>query len=247
MMLKRLGLIGYPLSHSHSPAIFERLLSTPDLKEIKYELFPLKSLDELPQLLKKHKDLIGFNVTIPYKNQILNRLTKLSPVATGIGAVNTVKVKRKGAIYELEGYNTDIYGFQQTLEEHRIQNKNALIFGDGGAAQAVKHALMNKNITFEVVTRNKSGLHYKDLTPETIRKYNLLINTTPVGMHPDIENVLPIPEAGITQEHTLIDLIYNPAETSFMKLGKKHGAKVINGALMLEKQAEKALEIWLSD
>jgi len=222
-------------------------LSTPDLKEIKYELFPLKSLDELPQLLKKHKDLIGFNVTIPYKNQILNRLTKLSPVATGIGAVNTVKVKRKGALYELEGYNTDIYGFQQTLEEYRIQNKNALIFGDGGAAQAVKHALMNKNITFEVITRNKSGLHYKDLTPETIRKYNLLINTTPVGMHPDIENVLPIPEAGITQEHTLIDLIYNPAETSFMKLGKKHGAKVINGALMLEKQAEKALEIWLSD
>ncbi len=244
-MQKRFGLIGHPLSHSHSPAIFEKLLSTPELKNCTYELFPLKSLDELPLLIANYPDLAGFNVTIPYKNQILNRLSRLSPLATSIGAVNTVKIKRIKDYFELSGYNTDIYGFSQTLEINNIKGENALIFGDGGAAQAVKQTLINKNIEFEIVTRNKGGLHYQGLTPENIHKYKLLINTTPVGMFPNTENVLPLPEEGITQYHTLIDLIYNPTETSFMKMGIKHGAKVINGKLMLEKQAEKALEIWL--
>lgn len=244
-MSKIYGLIGYPLEHSHSPAIYEKLFVQNNLNGAKYELFPLPAIEDLPELINAQPNLAGFNVTIPHKHTIVNHITKLSPLAQDVGAVNAIKVFRKGTHFELIGYNTDIYGFVSTLEKHQLKNTQALVFGNGGAAQAVKYALSEKNIDYQIVSRKSQGIRYSDLTPEILNKYPILINTTPVGMHPKVDEKLSIPEDGITSDHTLIDLIYNPEETSFMKMGIKKGAAVINGRVMLEKQAERALEIWM--
>lgn len=238
--MKLLGLIGYPLAHSFSPSYFARKFEKLGITDMAYKLFPIKTINELPKLLETEPNLIGFNVTIPYKKKIIPYLDTIDNEAKAIGAVNTVAVRNN----KLTGYNTDLYGFECTLDKLPSQPEKAVIFGDGGAAVAVKYALKKRNISFITVSRKSEQYNYENLTEELINSHKLLINTTPVGMHPNNDNKLPIPENGITPDHALIDLIYNPEVTSFMQMGIDKGAFAINGQLMLEKQADKAWEIY---
>ncbi|MFO7864711.1 MAG: shikimate dehydrogenase [Salinivirgaceae bacterium] len=243
-MLK-LGLIGKSLKHSYSPNIFQQKFRELGLTNVEYNLYELDKISRIQNLLEQDQEIGGFSVTIPYKSAILPYLTITDCEAQTIGAVNTVKVVRHGARITLKGYNTDIYGFEQTLNTHNIKASSALIFGNGGAAQAVKYVLDKRQIPYQIVSRTSNTLNYNTLTPNFIKESPLLINTTPVGMYPNIENSLPIPEEGITANHTLIDLIYNPAKTTFLKMGDAASAKTINGLDMLHAQADKALDLFL--
>jgi shikimate dehydrogenase len=243
-MLK-LGLIGKSLKHSYSPNIFQQKFRELGLTNVEYNLYELDKISRIQNLLEQDQEIGGFSVTIPYKSAILPYLTITDCEAQTIGAVNTVKVVRHGTRITLKGYNTDIYGFEQTLNTHNIKASSALIFGNGGAAQAVKYVLDKRQIPYQIVTRTGNTLNYNTLTPNFIKEFPLLINTTPVGMYPNIENSLPITTRGITANHTLIDLIYNPAKTTFLKMGDAASAKTINGLDMLHAQAYKSLSLFL--
>lgn len=238
----RLGLIGYPLSHSFSKQYFEhkfRLLSLPDAT---YDLFPLGDLTHVTSVVEREK-LIGFNVTIPYKKKIIPFLTHLSPRVESTGAANTVKITADGWI----GENTDVAGFETALNEFlpRYFDGKALILGSGGASAAAQYVLKERNIPFSVVSRSDSDglLHYRDLK-KRVAGYHLIINTTPLGMFPGIHEHPPFPFSEITDKHYLFDMIYNPDKTLFLSLGEERGAKIRNGYTMLVNQAEKAWEFW---
>jgi shikimate dehydrogenase len=236
--MKTLGIIGFPLSHSFSPRYFNQKFERLGIADMEYKLFELKDISELKAMLEKEINLLGFSVTIPYKKAIIPYLDHIDTTAEEIGAVNTVAV-RNG---KLTGYNTDEYGFGCTVDKLPSQPKTAIIFGNGGAAEAVKYALKKRNISNIVVSRKSKEHNYESITPELIKSNQLLINTTPIGMYPNNEDKLSIPETGITPDHALIDLIYNPEVTSFMQMGIDKGAFAINGQLMLEKQADRAWE-----
>ncbi len=249
----RLGLLGYPLSHSFSPAYFREKFERLGLVDARYDLFALRQIEELPRLLARHPDLLGFNVTIPYKREILNFLDACSEEAEAIGAVNVVDL-RDG---RLLGYNTDAYGFRAALEEQfpDFEVSSALVLGTGGAARAVCYALRQMGATYALVSRNprreetfrQEGtglLGYEDLSPRLMERYVLIVNTTPLGMSPH-ENLMPsIPYEAISSRHLLYDLIYNPAETPFLARGRRAGAKTLNGLRMLQLQAEASWRIW---
>ncbi|MDA3866762.1 MAG: shikimate dehydrogenase [Salinivirgaceae bacterium] len=243
-MLK-LGLIGKSLKHSYSPNYFQQKFRELNLTDVEYNLYELDKISRLQNLLEQDQEIGGFSVTVPYKSAILPYLTITDCEAQTIGAVNTVKVVRHGSRITLKGYNTDTYGFEQTLKNHDISAPSALIFGNGGAAQAVKYVLDNRQIPYQIVSRRSNSLNYNTLTQKIIRTAPLLINTTPVGMYPYIEDALSIPLDGITAHHTLIDLIYNPDKTTFLQMGDAVGAKTINGLEMLHAQADKSLAIFL--
>lgn len=238
-----LGLIGKKLEHSYSKNWFKHQFETQNI-EATYKNFEISSIQEIFKLLEIHSNLTGFNVTIPYKQTILPLLNKIDDAAVEVGAVNTVGVSRKGHNIELHGYNTDIYGFKCTLDQLPSLPKSAIVFGNGGAAKAIKYVLRQNNIQYKTVSRSGADFTYAELTGQQIEEHKLLINTTPVGMFPNIHKKLPIPSKYISSEHVLIDLIYNPDTTSFMQMGIEKGAFAINGQLMLEQQAKKALEIF---
>lgn len=210
----------------------------------------MQSIDELPRLIKAMPDLAGLNVTLPYKQAVLPFITELDPLAKNVGAVNTIKIIRNGNKFTLKGYNTDAYAFQESIKPLlKPVHKAALILGNGGAAKAIQRALVYgldiDHIMF--VSRkpaNIGTLRYSDLDQKTIDYYKLIINTTPVGMHPDIETFPPIPYNFLTQEHLLYDLVYNPAQTEFLKKGMESGAHIKNGLEMLYLQAEKSWKVW---
>jgi len=245
--MRRFGLIGYPLSHSFSKIYFTEKFEKLGLSDAQYELFPLKSIDELPQLLSKHPDLRGLNVTIPYKEQVIPFLHELDETAAAVGAVNTILIGEK-----LRGFNTDVYGFRQSIKPFLTsKHERALILGTGGASKAVHHVLKTIGIDCGFVTRDKTkvppgalAFHYEELNEHVMRAFKLIVNTTPLGMQPDANSFPPLPYAHLDAEHLLYDLVYNPAETEFMKRGKQNGAQVMNGLDMLRLQAEKAWEIW---
>ena len=208
-----------------------------------YDLFDLQQIDEVTGLLKDDA-VRGFNVTIPYKEQIIPFLDELSDEAGKIGAVNTVKVFADG---RKKGFNTDAFGFEKTLLAHRKEHHtSALILGDGGAAKAVKYVLDKHHIAHQTISR-KSDLNFENLTPEVVRGHTLIIQTTPVGTFPNVEDCLLFPFEGLSEQHLIIDLIYNPNYTKFIKNAAEKGAKTVNGYYMLEQQAEKAWEIWNLD
>ncbi len=246
--MKIYGLIGYPLTHSFSKNYFNEKFEKDGLIQCKYENFPLKSVDELPGLIHNNKEICGLNVTIPYKEKVIPFLDFLDDNAKNIGAVNTIKIKRNKQKPVLTGFNTDAYGFQESLKPLLNRNiNNALILGTGGASKAVAYILGKLNIRYFFVTRNpRSNNHiaYGDLNCKIINDFKLIINTSPVGMFPDSGNFPDIPYDCISEKHILFDLIYNPPETVFLKKGKEKGAKTINGLPMLHLQAEKAWEIW---
>jgi shikimate dehydrogenase len=243
--MKLFGLIGFPLSHSFSASYFSEKFSREKITGCEYTLFPLPDISLLPDLVKAHPDLAGFNVTIPYKEKIIPYLDELNPVAKTIGAVNTVAVDRSGGTVRLKGYNTDAPGFASTIDLFKF--KKALLLGTGGAAKAVRYAMRNAKIRILQVSREKSGegiIRYNDLTREIVEENTLIINATPLGMMPEPGLFPDIPYDFVGADHFLYDLVYNPEETEFMKKGAARGARVKNGLMMLHRQADFAFTIW---
>lgn len=242
------GLIGKNLGHSFSANFFNNKFEKEKIKE-EYRLFPLKSIDEFPHLLEDNQNLKGLNVTIPYKESIIPYLDNLSKEAKEIGAVNVIKIEKEKGRFLLKGHNTDCIGFKNSLLPFLTPEiKGALILGTGGASKAVKFVLKELGLEVLMVSRKHSdnSISYEEFTKEILQENLLIVNTTPLGMFPDIESAPNIPYQYITPEHVCYDLVYNPQETMFMKECKKQGAKVKNGLEMLELQALASWDIWNS-
>ena len=243
--MRNLGLLGRNISYSFSKAYFKKKFEDEKIDDVSYENFDIESIDLLPDLINNISNLKGFNVTIPYKELIIPFLDKLDENAKQIGAVNTIKVTKD---HKLVGYNTDCFGFIKSLQPLlKPHHKNALILGTGGASKAVAYSLKELNITYHYVSRTaKDGIDftYESLTEDIIKKHQIIINCSPVGTFPNLDVCPNIPYKAITSKHILYDLIYNPEETTFLRLGKQAGAITINGLQMLKLQAEKAWSIW---
>ncbi|MGZ4118699.1 MAG: shikimate dehydrogenase family protein [Bacteroidia bacterium] len=264
-MQKLYGLIGYPLTHSFSKKYFTEKFEKENIADSTYELFPIVSIDLLPQLIKDNPNLRGLNVTIPYKESVIPFLDELDETAKIVGAVNCIKMEpglpagqtgNKDQKSRLTGFNTDVFGFRQSikpfLENH---HERALIMGTGGASKAVEFVLKEIGIDCYFVSRDKnevSGIRYQDkkifsydeLNEYVLNAFKLIVNTTPVGMFPNINEAPQLPYDLISPSHLLYDLVYNPAETEFLKRGKEKGALIVNGLSMLHQQAEEAWRIW---
>lgn len=243
--MKTFGLIGRHLQHSFSPAYFANKFEQEAISDCVYKLFPLAQIKDFKGLLQKNLNLAGLNVTIPYKQAIIPFLDALSPQAAQIGAVNTIQFMEG----KLIGHNTDVYGFQTSLEQKLRPtpfDSKALILGTGGASKAVAYALENMGIAYQYVSRKKTlhALCYELISPELLQEYLIIINTTPLGMSPNIETCPLLPYTEIGSKHILFDLVYNPRQTLFLKKGLEQGAQTINGLEMLHLQAEKAWNIW---
>ena len=239
------GLVGRNISYSFSRGYFKKKFNDLGLTKHSYENFDLQEITEFPAIFKSDTNIKGLNVTIPYKEEVIPYLDRLDASADKIGAVNTIKVDANG----LTGYNTDAVGFQKSLEPLlKKHHQKALILGTGGASKAIAFVLEKLDIDFSFVSRSgkNKGFTYEQLDENIIREHTLIINCSPVGTFPNIEEKPDLPYQGISDSHILYDLIYNPEETAFLKEGKKRGAMVSNGLRMLELQAEKAWEIWNS-
>ncbi len=262
--MKQYGLIGYPLSHSFSKKYFTAKFEQEGILDSAYHLFPIEHISELPALLKKHPNLCGLNVTIPYKQSVLKYLDWIEDDAKKIGAVNCIRINSESPVaaaftgelgitghdFRLEGFNTDLYGFEKSLKPLlKSRHDRALVLGDGGAAQAVKCALENLGIAYLVVTRKpgKGAILFKDLKTDHIKNNLIIINTTPLGMTPHVDEYPPIPYEAVTRRHLLYDLVYNPEKTFFLQKGEERGATIKNGLEMLILQAEKSWEIWTEE
>lgn len=251
--MKKLGLIGYPLGHSFSKGYFAKKFRELGIDDFTYDNYPIESMELLPELIVKEPDLIGLNVTIPYKQVVMDYLDEIDDAALQIGAVNTLKISRSesGSGYKLKGFNTDAYGFEKPLlEKAQTLPKSALILGTGGASKAVSWVLKKHGIHVVHVSRNPKNtgdISYDQLSENIINDYKIIVNCSPVGMHPNNDSVPDIPYNGIGSEHILYDLIYNPEETMFLKYGKNKKATTLNGLPMLFYQADKAWEIWARD
>jgi shikimate dehydrogenase len=236
------GIIGYPLAHSFSPAYFRKKFAGMALAAT-YETYPLSDISELPALLAAHPELAGLNVTLPFKEAVIPHLHELDVTAAAVGAVNCISIKDG----RLKGYNTDVAGFEQSLiplltSKHTL----ALILGTGGSSKAVAYVLAQLGIPFHKVSASNApeALTYDHLYPQVVEVHKLIINTTPLGMYPDIDRCPEIPYDSIGSQHLLYDLIYNPEETKFLQMGKERGAVVKNGFEMLVLQAEASWSIW---
>ena len=245
-MEKKFGLIGETVSHSFSKAYFDEKFFRDGLRDYHYDLYPLKSADELKGLLAENPGLCGLNVTIPYKEKVLQFLNDIDPAAQRIGAVNVIRIKDG----RLKGFNTDSDAFFETLQKWfpNPQGSKALILGTGGSSKAVQEALKATKIKFEIVSR-KEGLaehtyESLDKNPNVISESNLIINTTPLGMSPNTNSVPAIDFELLTPNHFIYDLIYNPARTLFLQKAEMRDAHIKNGLEMLHIQAEKAWAIW---
>lgn len=241
----RFGLIGKDISYSFSRGYFTKKFSDLGLEQHSYENFDLEQIDLFKNLMEQNSEIKGFNVTIPYKEQIMPFLSKIDEEAQAIGAVNTIKIVENETI----GYNTDVYGFQKSIEPYiRTHHKKALILGTGGASKAVAFVLNKLGITYKFVSRNpkKGQLNYIDLSKEVLSEYTVIVNCTPLGTYPNINDKPDIPYHFITNQHLLFDLIYNPEKTAFLLAGEQEGGKISNGTNMLQFQAEKSWEIWNS-
>jgi shikimate dehydrogenase len=246
--MKQYGLIGFPLTHSFSARYFTEKFSREGISGCVYLNFPMEQIGLLPRLIADHPRLAGLNVTIPFKRQVIAYLDQLDDEAASVGAVNTVTIARKGGSLQLKGFNTDIYGFRESLRPYlKPRHHKAMILGTGGAAVAVAHVLKGMGFEIQFASRNprdQQQLSYEQLTPESIAGTQLIVNTSPLGMHPDTGACPAIPYQAITPDHVLFDLIYNPAETRFLARGKERGATIINGLQMLHLQAEESWKIW---
>ena len=236
--MKHFALIGFPLGHSLSAKYFTEKFSVEGI-DAEYSLLPMECVEDiLPHCVQ----LSGFNVTIPHKQAIMPLLSAISEEARAIGAVNCVKVTPKG----LEGYNTDIEGIRKSLEGVALEGAKALVLGTGGASKAVQYALREGGADVTVVSRTKgtANLTYEDLSEELIANIDIIVNTTPLGMYPNVDSAPALPYSAISAKHTLFDGVYNPQQTKFLRLGAEQGAHTIDGLTMLYAQAEKAWEIW---
>lgn len=246
--MNKLGLLGKNISYSFSRTYFKEKFKKEQITNTTYENFDIESIDLFPSIIKNTQNLKGMNVTIPYKQAVMPFLDEINEKAAKIGAVNTIKITKSG---KLVGYNTDCYGFKKSIKQHlKPQHNKALILGTGGASKAIAYTLNELNINFNYVSRNiRNGItfSYDTLTEKDIENHLIIVNCTPLGTFPNIEDCPNIPYSAITKNHVLFDLIYNPEETKFLNHGKQKGATIINGLKMLEQQAEKAWDIWKLD
>jgi shikimate dehydrogenase len=248
--LRQFGLIGYPLSHSFSQGYFTEKFLHENEKGLQYTNFPIASIDDFNNLWVKEANLQGLNVTIPYKKAVIPFLHHTSSVVKKINACNCIRKYNN----ELYGFNTDVIGFEKSLAPFlQTHHTHALILGTGGAAVAVEWVLQKLNINYLLVSRANAIqyssdadnlISYNALTTDLISQYTLIINTSPLGMYPNVDDLPSLPYEAITAQHHLYDLIYNPAETLFMKKGLAQGATVQNGLNMLHIQAEESWRIW---
>ena len=244
--MRKFGLIGYPLAHSFSKKYFSDKFEKEGIEDAEYDLFEIDSIVKLPTILEGNPNLKGLNVTIPYKEQVMDYLDEVDTVAYEIGAVNTIKVHDN----KLFGYNTDYYGFKESLLKFIGPNdmpEKALILGTGGASKAVEHVLKDLHIDYQFVSRNsgEGQLSYESLTQNSpLTTHHLVVNTTPLGTYPNTDRLPDLPYEQLTQDHFLFDLVYNPLITSFMQKGIDAKCWVKNGLEMLHGQAEAAWEIW---
>ena len=243
--MKRYGLIGYPLTHSLSEQYFTQKFIQEGIKDCVYERFSMPSIDDLHEMLNSHLDLRGFNITIPYKKEVLAFLTERSKAVEEVGACNCVKIESG----KLIGYNTDVIGFENSLIPFLkpIHNR-ALVLGTGGVALAIVYVLQKLGIEFSYVSRTATigQFSYNDLDASVMASHTLIINTTPLGMFPNIEDCPAIPYDLLTPEHHLFDLTYNPAASTFLTKGKQMGTTIQNGQQMFVEQAEQSWRIWNS-
>lgn len=246
-MHKRLfGLIGYPLSHSFSKKFFIEKFLRDGLANCSYELFPLPLIEEFPSLLTTYPDLQGLNVTIPHKESVIPYLDELDAAAREIGAVNVIRIVDG----KLKGFNTDVFGFEKSLTEFLPDplpaDLKALVLGTGGASKAVAFVLKKLSIPFRLVSRQaRQGVwRYQEITQALLAEFRLVVNTTPAGMYPNVDDGPELPYEAASEQHWFFDLVYNPAETLFLKKAAAQGARTCNGLKMLHLQAERAWEIW---
>lgn len=238
------GLIGKSLKHSFSPGYFAHKFKVQDISNAEYKAFEIDDPTQLKDLIANTPNLKGLNVTIPYKESIIPYLDEVDELASFIKAVNTIKITDG----KTKGYNTDIFGFGEALINRflpRDFDEDALILGSGGVTKAVSYVLTELVISHKIISRSDKGdFTYEDLTPEMIEHHKLIINCTPLGMYPDVDSFPPIPYEGITKDHFVMDLVYNPEKTVFLEKAEQQGATIKNGMEMLTYQAEASWQIW---
>jgi shikimate dehydrogenase len=246
------GLVGKKLGHSFSKDYFTEKFLLKNLN-YSYQNIEIQNIEDIIPYIKEHKNLKGFNVTIPYKEEIIPFLDDIDITAKEVGAVNTVKIYDDGS---LKGFNTDVVGFEKLLEkttrlqDYKTTSRLALILGSGGASKAVQYVLNKKGIPYKIVSRKlgmrneELGMSYEDINIKGFEHYSIIINATPVGMFPNVDECLELPYSTADEHNVFIDLIYNPDETLFMKKGKAQGSAAYNGLTMLHEQAEAAWNIW---
>ena len=242
---KIFGLIGYPLGHSFSKSYFNKKFTNENIFA-EYVNFEIEDINDFKEIIK-NDSICGLNVTIPHKRAIIEMLNEIDDIAKKVGAVNVIKFIRNGKETILKGYNTDVIGFTNSISKLiNKNNKKALILGTGGVSKAIDYSLKEMGIETLFVSRNKRDgvITYEMITEEIMKEYTIIVNASPVGMHPNTNKAPQIPYEYITQEHIVFDTIYNPAETMLMKLAAQNGATVMNGLEMLEGQAIAAWNIW---
>lgn len=247
--MRKYGLIGYPLGHSFSKGYFADKFRKENISDCSYDNYPMEKIELVEDLIQTGEELCGLNVTIPYKQQVIPFLDEIDEEADEVGAVNCIKITRRSAGQAfLKGFNTDIYGFEMPLlEVLGSEHTRALILGTGGASRAVAYILGKHQIEYRFVSRRPKSSEiysYGDLTPEIIKEHTIIVNTSPLGMYPDVETYPDLPYSGLTNNHILYDLVYNPVKTVFLQKGEEREATLINGLPMLHFQAEKSWEIW---
>ena len=241
--MKRYGLIGRTLKHSFSKTYFTQKFADEGIDDCVYDNFELATIEEFPLLFAKYPDLQGLNITIPYKEEVVQFLTEKNAIVEAIGACNCIKIEGANRI----GYNTDAIGFLNSLRPLlKPHHKKALILGTGGASKAVRYILEELGIEYCFVSRTKAEgqISYDDVTKDILTDHHLIINTTPLGMYPNVDAAPSLPYGLLMPDHFLFDLTYNPAKTKFLAEGEKRGAQISNGHQMLIEQAEAAWEIW---
>ena len=245
--MDKYGLIGYPLGHSFSISYFNQKFHDEGIDAV-YENFEIPDIEALNEVLGSNPNLKGLNVTIPYKEKVMQYLDTISPEARAIGAVNVIRVTHEGSKIKLRGYNSDVIGFTQSIEPmlDKKWHKKALILGTGGASKAVDYGLRNLGLETVFVSRYErpGTIQYDKITPEDIKEYNVIVNCTPMGMYPKTEECPKLPYEAMDSHTILYDLIYNPDETLFMKRGAQYRAQTKNGLEMLLLQAFSSWDFW---
>lgn len=246
LVMDKYGLIGFPLGHSFSKSYFNEKFENERI-DAEYINFEIPTIDSLPEILASNPELKGLNVTIPYKEKVISFLDSISPEARAIGAVNVIRIEHKGNNTYLKGYNSDVIGFTKSIEPLLERfHKKALILGTGGASKAINFGLKSLGLETVFVSRYErpGTIQYSQITPDIIQEYNVIVNCTPCGMYPHIDECPQLPYDAINSKNILYDLLYNPDETLFMKKGAQHGATVKNGLEMLLLQAFASWDFW---
>ncbi len=246
--MKHFGLFGHPLEHSYAKKFFTEKFMREGREDCVYENYESSDIYDLKKIIHEDPNLVGMNITIPFKQEVIPLLDNLDDISQKIGAVNTVRVHRlEQGKFELHGFNTDAWGFELALRPIlRPHHRRGLILGTGGSAKAVSYVFRKLNIEHFFVTREDSRFHYTyaDLNQNTMKAFQIIVNTTPLGMYPDVDTFPNIPYEFLTHKNLCFDLTYNPAQTRFLEKSKESGAFIHNGFRMLRLQAEKSWEIW---